>query len=418
MENKMTKQSDRPPGGKHKDNLGRRQFIASVAATAAAFSIVEPGQVRGTEANSRIEVGCVGLGGRGRLIAGMLKDHAGYQITAVADYFPQVAKAAGESYGVEEARRFSGLLGYNRLIAGKVDAVFLETPPCFFPEHAAAAVDAGCHVYVAKPVAVDVPGCLSIAESGKKATAKSKVFLVDFQVPTHPFNIETVKRCKEGLIGKIGLLSSIYCDEAFDDPPKTATIESRLQGLIWVNDTDIGGGMLVNAGIHAVDAALWLAGARPISAMGSAAKITPDSHGDTNDVYSITYQFEDGLILNHRGEHVGNTHGFACSCTAYGQFGYAEINYEGNAGIRGNKGGYKGGQITGLYNEGIKTNLDIFHKNITEGQYDNPTAKSGVNSTLATILGREAGKKNARVMWDDLIAANERIEPDLTGLKE
>lgn len=412
MEDKTTKQF-----GERKDRLGRREFISGVAA-AAAFSIVEPSQVRGTEANSRIEVGCVGLGGRGRLIAGMLKDHAGYQITAVADYFPQVAASAGESCGVSEARRFSGLLGYKRLIASKVDAVFLETPPCFFPEHAAAAVDAGCHVYMAKPVAVDVPGCLSIAESAKKATAKSKDFLVDFQVPTHPFNIETVKRCKDGLIGKTGLLSSIYCDEAFDDPPKTATIESRLQGLIWVNDTDIGGGMLVNAGIHAVDAALWLAGARPISAMGSAAKITPDSHGDTDDVYSITYQFADGLILNHRGEHVGNTQGFACSCTAYGQFGYAEINYEGNAGIRGNKGGYKGGEIAGLYNEGIKTNLDIFHKNITEGQYDNPTAASAVNSTLTTILGREAGKKNARVMWDDLIAANQKIEPDLTGLRE
>lgn len=402
----------------HGETLDRRQFITGAAATAAAFSIVEPNRVRGTEANSKIEVGCVGLGGRGRLIAGMLKNHANYQITAIADYFPNVAKSSGENLGVAEDKRFSGLLGYKRLIASKVDAVVLETPPCFFPDHAAAAVEAGCHVYVAKPVAVDVPGCISMAESAKKATEKEKVFLVDFQVPTHPFNIETVKRCKEGLIGKIGLLSSVYCDEAFADPPKTDTVESRLTRLIWVNDIDLGGGMLVNAGIHAVDAALWLAGATPISATGSAAKIKPNSHGDTNDCYSITYQFEDGLILNHRGEHVRNTHGFAANCVAYGQYGYAEINYEGNAGIRGNKGGYKGGEIKGLYREGIQRNLDLFHKNITEAQYENPTAKAGVNSTLATILGREAGKKHEKVMWDDLIAANVKIEPDLTGLKE
>jgi len=184
--------------------------------------------------------------------------------------------------------------------------------------------------------------------------------------------------------------------------------------------------MLVNAGIHAIDAALWLArpstgglaGARPISAMGSARAVKPEPHGDTCDVYSITYQFENGLILNHRGEHLNNTHGFTCSCTAYGQFGYAEINYEGNAGIRGNRGGYKGGEITGLYNEGILSNLDTFHKNITEGMYDNPTAETGVNSTLTTILGREAGRKNGPVLWDDMIAANEKIETDLTGLKE
>ena len=401
----------------HNNKLDRRKFITGAAA-AAAFTIVEPGRVRGTEANSKIEVGCIGLGGRGRLIAKMLKEHANYQITSIADYFPNVAKSSGETHGVAEDRRFSGLLGYKRLIASKVDAVFLETPPCFFPDHAAAAVEAGCHVYVAKPVAVDVPGCVSIAESGKKATAKSKVFLVDFQLPTHPFNIETVKRCKEGLIGKIGLLNSIYCDEAFADPPKTKTIESRLTRLIWTNDIDLGGGMLVNSGIHAVDAALWMAGARPISAMGSAAKIKPDSHGDTNDCYSITYQFENGLILNHHGEHVRNIHGKGAHCTAYGQYGYAEINYGGNAGIRGNKGGYKGGEIKNLYREGISRNLDIFHKNITEGNYENPTAKSGVNSTLTTILGREAGKKNAKVMWDDLIAANQKIQPDLTGLKE
>jgi myo-inositol 2-dehydrogenase/D-chiro-inositol 1-dehydrogenase len=412
MERQMTKKS-----GERKDNLDRRRFIAGVAAT-AAFSIVKPSQVRGTEANSKVEVGCVGLGGRGRLIAGMVDKHAAYRITAVADYFDHVAKSAGERYGVAEERRFSGLLGYKRLIASELDAVFLETPPCFFPEHAAVAVDAGCHVYVAKPVAVDVPGCRSIAESGQKATKKKRVFLVDLQIPTHPFNIETVKKCHEGLIGKIGLIGSIYCDEAFADPPRTKTIESRLQRLIWVNDIDLGGGMLVNSGIHAVDAALWLAGARPISAMGSAGKIKADAHGDTNDVYSITYQFENGLILNHRGEHVRNTHGFPGSCTAYGQFGYADITYGGHAGIRGNKGGYKGGEVENLYREGISRNLDTFAKNISEGNYENPTAESGVNSTLATILGREAGRKNGMVMWDDLIAANEKIEPDLTGLKQ
>ncbi|MCK4294654.1 MAG: Gfo/Idh/MocA family oxidoreductase [Planctomycetes bacterium] len=412
MECEITKKS-----GERKDNLDRREFIAGVAAT-AAFSIVKPSQVRGTEANSKVEVGCVGLGGRGRLIAGMVNKHAAYKITAVADYFDQVAKSAGERYGVAQERRFSGLLGYKRLIASKVDAVFLETPPCFFPAHAAAAVDAGCHVYVAKPVAVDVPGCRLIAESGQKATKNKRVFLVDFQVPTHPFNIETVKKCHEGLIGKVGLLSSIYCDEAFADPPKTKTVESRLQRLIWVNDIDLGGGMLVNSGIHAVDAALWLAGARPISATGSAGKIRPDAHGDTNDVYSITYQFENGLILNHRGEHVRNTHGFAGSCTAYGQFGYADITYGGHAGIRGNKGGYKGGEVKNLYREGISRNLDTFARNISEANYENPTAESGVNSTLATILGRLAGRRNAKVIWDDMIAANEKIEPDLTGLKQ
>ncbi|HUU11642.1 MAG TPA: twin-arginine translocation signal domain-containing protein, partial [Phycisphaerae bacterium] len=80
--------------GRGDRTVSRRQFIAGAAA-AATVAVVKPSRVRGMEANSRVEVGCVGLGGRGRLIAGMIAKHAGYRITALADYFEQVADAAG-----------------------------------------------------------------------------------------------------------------------------------------------------------------------------------------------------------------------------------------------------------------------------------------------------------------------------------
>ncbi len=398
--------------------LNRRKFIAGVATAAASFAIVKPSLVRGAQANSRVKVGVVGLGGRGSLIAGILAEHEGYQVVSVADYFPQVANAAGERLKVASDRRFSGLLGYKKLIASGVDGVFLETPPCFFPEHCAAAVEAGCHVYVAKPLAVDVPGTLAVDKAAKKAGRNKQVFLVDFQTRTDPFNIEAVKRCREGIIGKVGLLSSLYTDEAFDDPPKTSTIESRLTRLIWVNDLALGGGMLVNAGIHAVDLALWIAGARPVSAMGCARQVKPDPHGDTCDVYSISYQFENGLILNHRGEHIKNTHGFVCNCTAYGQFGYMETGYEGKSWIRGNRGGYRGGEVVDLYVQGIRRNVETFRKSIVEGIYDNPTVEPSVSSTLAILLGREAGHRNTMITWDQMLTENKKLEMDLSGLKE
>ena len=398
------------------NHFNRRKLLARSAAV-AAFTIVKPTLVRGAQANSRIEVGLVGLGGRGRLIARLMTDnHKGYHLAALADYFEPVARAAGESFGVPKDRCFSGLSGYQGIIAGKVDAILLETPPCFFPEHASAAVDAGLHVYMAKPVAVDVPGSLAIRELGKKATNHKQVFFIDFQVPTDPFNIETVKRYKEGLIGKTGMLSSFYTDEAFPDPPKTKTVESRLRNLIWVNDIDLGGGFLVNAGIHAVDAALWLAGGPPVSATGLSRIVRDNPNGDTADVYSITYGFDNGLIQNHRGEHLKNTHGFICNCIAYGRHGFAEIGYQGKAWIRGNKGGYRGGEVKDLYAQGIERNLERFEKEIRQRRYDNPTVRPSVNSTLATILGREAGKRSALVTWDEMIAEKRRIEPDLTGL--
>jgi len=399
--------------------VSRRQFLAGTAG-AAAVAVMKPSRVRGMEANGRVEVGLVGLGGRGRLIAGMIAKHGGYQITALADYFPQVAEPAGERFGVPRSRRFTGLSGCRRMIAAKVDAVVLETPPCFFPDHAAAAVEAGCHVYMAKPVAVDVPGCTTVADLGRRATRRKQVFLVDFQTRTHPFFIESIKRIHAGALGRVAFLSSVYNDNGFRDPPLTATVESRLRHLIWVNDLALGGGMLVNAGIHAVDVALWVADRLPTSAVGASRAARPNPHGDTHDVYSITYQFDDGLVWNHRGEHVPNLWPFTCNCTAYGHGAYFEGDYSGQTKtwVRGGTMAYRGGQIQGLYNSGIQANLDTFHKSITDGACDNPTVEPSVASTLACILGRDAARARTSLTWADMMRAAKRIEPDLAGLKD
>ncbi len=396
--------------------LDRRTFMETASAT--AFTIMNASLVRGTQANSKLEAGCIGLGARGRLICRLMAQHPGYQLVAAADYFPDVARKAVESLNVPDSRCYSGLLGYQRLIESKVDAVLLEAPPYCFPDHAAAAVRAGCHVYMAKPVAVDVPGCLRISALGMESSKKQKVFFVDFQMRTDPFIIESVKRAHEGLIGRISLLSSHYSSEGFPDPEKTATIEDRLQNLIWTNDIAIGGGHFVNAGIHAIDAALWIARELPVSAMGCTRTLRADPHGDSPDIDSFTFQFKSGLVLNHCGEHVKNTHQFLCTASAFGRDGYIETSYTGNSFVRGYKGGYEGGPAANLYNEGIKRNLDTFYKKVTGGAYDNSTVEPSVNSTLATILGREAGARNALVTWDQLLRENKRVAVDLTGLKE
>ncbi|MHC4181369.1 MAG: Gfo/Idh/MocA family protein, partial [Planctomycetota bacterium] len=176
--------------------IDRRQFFkaGSTLAGVASLAILGPRCVFGTQANSRIKLGVIGCGGRGRWITGLFAAHGGYEIAAVADYFQEVADAAGDQFAVDKSKRFSGLGGYRKLIAAGVEAVALETPPYCFPDHARAAVAAGLHVYMAKPVAVDVPGTLEIGESGKKAREKKLCFLVDFQIPTDPLNIEAVKR--------------------------------------------------------------------------------------------------------------------------------------------------------------------------------------------------------------------------------
>src|SRR5512140_365693 len=151
--------------------MNRRSFIATAGTTALAATVLKPGLVWGAEANAKINVGLIGCGGRGKWIADLFQKHGGYNFVAVADYFQDRADEAGQKFNVPAANRYTGLSGYKRLLEQKLDAVVIESPPYFHPEQAAAAVDAGKHVYLAKPVAVDVPGCRTIEASGKKATA-------------------------------------------------------------------------------------------------------------------------------------------------------------------------------------------------------------------------------------------------------
>lgn len=402
---------------KPKRMVTRRRFLTRTGAAALSLTAVPSRAVRSTEANSRIRVGCIGLGNRGRMIAGMLQKHGGYQIAAVADYFPEVAAAAGKTFDIPKAQQYSGLSAYRKLIADGVDGVVLETPPYCFPDHVEAAVEAGCHVYMAKPVACDVPGCQRVLRAARRAQQDKRVFLIDFQTRTDPFFIEGVKRAQSGAIGSMGMLSSEYNDEAFADPPLTASAASRFQHLIWVNDTALGGSYLVNAGIHAVDVGLWIAGDVPVSCTGASRIVRADAHGDSHDVYSLTYEFANGLILNHRGEHLKNRHGFRSDCLAQGSDGYLETGYTSHVRILANSAGYRGGDVQNLYPRGAERNIASFHQAVINGDCGNPTVKPSVNATLATILGREAAARKTKLTWQELIQENQALEPDLGGLR-
>ncbi|HNT86622.1 MAG TPA: Gfo/Idh/MocA family oxidoreductase, partial [Candidatus Hydrogenedentes bacterium] len=323
------------------ERITRRGFVRQSAAT--SFLVMAASTALGSAANSRIKAGAIGLGGRGRMIASMVRDHGGYEIAAVADYFPERARGAGRQFDVPDSHCFSGLSGYRDLIASGVEAVFLETPPYFFPQHAAAACDAGLHVYMAKPVAVDVPGCLAIDAAAQQAARKDRCFFVDYQMPTDPVNIEVRQRILDGGLGSLAYVQTYGYGGGFQDPPKTATIESRLQGLIWVNDVALGGDYIVNYDIHAVDAALWVIGDNPVAASGASRVCRPEPHGDARDVCSVVYEFDDGLVLNHAAVALPNTAPGALTCQVYGASAYAQLNYWGSAFLRGGPKEYEGG---------------------------------------------------------------------------
>lgn len=406
------------PGMARPVSSTRRRFLRG-ALLAGAAAATAPAILRGQSAPPPpVKLGLIGCGTRGRWIAKLFQQHGGFTPHAVADYFAGVADAVGAELGVDAARRFSTLSGYRRLLESGVEAVALETPPYFFPEHARAAVAAGLHVYCAKPVATDVPGCRQIEAAAHLATAKQRVFFVDYQMPTDPVNQEIVRRLRdpETGFGKIARVSTAGSFGHFPDPPKTANLESRLQKLIWVNDIALGGDYLGNYDIHAIDAALWALGERPVAALGASRICRLDPHGDSHDVCLLTYEYASGVIHDHQGNALKNHLPNELSCRVHGQTGNALLNYWDKATFRTRDDSFSG-TVENLYEAGVVRNIAAFHRAIAGGDFANATVPRAVDGALTCILGRIAGERRERVTMEQILRENTRLEVDLSGLK-
>ncbi len=413
-------------GFEMRDALNRRRFLggaftaaASVSSLSALSSLAVPSaaaQPGPSDFERKIKLGVIGNGGRGAWIAGLFQKHGGYEIYALADYFQEVADKCGDQLGVGKSRRFSTLSGYKRLIECGVEAVALETPPYFFPEHACAAVEAGLHVYMAKPVAVDVPGAMAILAASQQATKNQRCFLVDYQVPTDPHNIEIVKRIAGGDIGKPAVITSRYFGGGWPDPPRAETIENRLQQLIWCNDIALGGSHHVNACIHTIDAVLWAMGRRPIKATGYSQIARANPHSDSHDVLAISYTFADGTVWDHCGRHLNNLYPFRCEALLHGTTGFAQLSYDGSVQLQGPQSKYDG-EVTNLYEAGAVRNIARFYHDVTKGECANTTVTRAVDGVLTTILSREATMRRTELAMDQIIDENRRLEVNLKGLK-
>ena len=406
--------------GKNRKRITRRRFIAGAGATALSFTLIKPALVRGYDANSKVDLGIIGCGGRGTWIAELFKQHGGFNVVAAADYFQDRVDGCGGKVGVDNARRYTGLSGYRKLL-DKVDAVAIESPPYFHPEQAAAAVDAGCHVYVAKPLAVDVPGCQSIAASGKRATANKLCFLVDFQTRADKFYMEALKRVRNGALGRFAFGESSYhagCPfkrmyKTWQDDPKNP--ENRLRA--WGLDRIISGDIITEQNIHTLDVMSWIMNQEPIWAVGTGGR-TVRPVGTCWDHFAILFEYPNnvGITFSSRQIEGHGTQPSGIRNRMFGSKGVLETEYGGQVIIRG-ENFYRGGKSPGIYKEGAVVNIATFHKSITGGNFDNPTVAPSVRSNLVTILGRTAAYKGRKITWKRLLRSQEKLDANLKGLK-
>ena len=405
--------------------LNRRNFLTT--ATAGTLTLLARGAAAAPKDKPAaapkyekiIKLGVIGCGGRGKFVGRLFAKHGGYKIVACADYFQDRADDFGKEFGVADDCRYDGLNCYKKLLAGDVDAVAIESPPFFHPSQAAAAVDAGKHVFVAKPIAVDVPGCQSIAESGRQATAKKLVFLVDFQTRANGLYQEAVKRVQNGDIGRIVNGEAVYyCGMMFADKQKYFDAHkndpsAKLRSFsIW---RSLSGDIITEQNIHAIDVACWIMDAAPISAMGVGGRKARTGSGDINDHFNVVYTFPGDTAISFTSRQFGKGSN-DIGCTVFGSRGTVDTHCLGSVSIAGSTP-YKGGVLKNLYISGAANNVAVFYESILKGTVHNPTVAPSVRSNLATILGRTAADTGRIVTWAEMMKANETLPHDMTGLK-
>lgn len=401
--------------------LNRRRFLVGAGAAVAATSTLSSLAIRAAEVGPKLNIGLIGCGGRGRWIADLFGKHGGFTVAGVYDYFADRSNTAGDQFQVPAGQRYSGLYGYRKLLEQKgLDAVAIESPPFFHPMQAADAVAAGKHVYLAKPIAVDVPGCQSIGDSAKAATAKNRAFLVDFQTRAHPAYQEVVGRVHQGQIGRLVSLDAGYqCDTYFqgmDADYRKSAKDPEARVRAWAIDRVLSGDVITEQNIHALDVATWFANADPLKAQGSGGQAR-GFLGDCWDHYAVVFYFPGDVLVSFSAKQVGFGYD-DIMCRAYGVDGTADTHYGGKVTLRTKDDAYNG-DSRNLYLEGAVRNIATFHESITREDFANPTVAPSVRSNLTTILGRMAAYKlgQEEVTWATMLQQAEKWDFPLGKLK-
>src|SRR6195256_4792786 len=286
------------------DKIGRRKFIGAAAAT-AGIMFIKPELVRGAAANSALRVGLLGCGGRGTEDATNLIDTGGARVVALADLFQDQLDKARQTFNkmqqekgypaLDGAQLFLGPDAFHQIAASKeLDAIVIATPPYYHPQHLEAAVAAGKHVYLEKPVAVDVPGAKKVIEIGKRAEGKLSLD-VGFQIRDCPPFVEMVKRIHGGALGKIICGESYYFANYLDRPawPDATPVERRLRN--WVYDRVLSGDIIVEQNIHVIDICNWILKAHPLKASATGGRAGRPADGDVYGNYNVLFHYPDGV---------------------------------------------------------------------------------------------------------------------------
>jgi predicted dehydrogenase len=357
-----------------------------------------------------LKAGVIGCGGRGSGAVQNFLDAAGnVQIVALGDLFQDriddCRKGLKEKYKVEvpDNMCFTGFDNYKNVLAAGVDLVIIATPPAFRPTHFEAAVEAGKHVFMEKPICVDPVGARSILASAKKAETQGLCVVTGTQRHHQRSYVESFKQIQSGLIGEI-VSGNVYWNQSMLWYRERKSEWSDMEFMVrdWVNWKWLSGDHIVEQHVHNLDVFNWFFGKKPVKAVGFGAKQRRLS-GDQYDMFSVDFEYEGGIHLhsmcrqidgcvNNVSEHIQGTKGSWSSNSM-------EIkDLQGNVLWKYDSDKEKAEfKQTNPY---VLEHVD-FVNHIRSNTPINQAEETAV-SCLTAIMGRESAYTGAAVTWDEI----------------
>ena len=255
-----------------------------------------------------IKVGVIGCGGRGeaaamnamnagkdiqiRAMGDLLRDRAEEKRTALkAKYADQV--------DVPDGRLFGGYDCYKKVLASDIDVVIIANAAKFHPLHLKAAIDAGKHVFVEKPHAIDPAGVKMVRAAVEAAKAKRLSVVSGLQSRYHPGYIDLMKRVHDGAIGRIVAIQETWLRPPYVLYPR----RPNMKEIVWQGSNQyhfnwLCGDDVPQTLIHNLDRSSWALGnaaPRRCYGMGGRSTLNGEIYGNVFDHHSVVYDFPDNV---------------------------------------------------------------------------------------------------------------------------
>lgn len=397
----------------------RRDVLKVSAASVGAVVAPSFASRLSTAGRDTIRVGVIGCGGRGTGAAwNALEADESVRITAMADLFPDRLESSHTNLANEWAdrvmvspdHRFTGFDAYQRLLEhSEVDYVVLATPPHFRPIHFQAAVNAGKHVFMEKPVAVDPAGVRRVIEAGRKADEQGLSVVAGTQRRHEANYLELMDRIASGEIGEVVSASCAWNQGGLwvhEREPHETDMEWQCRN--WLYFCWLSGDHICEQHIHNLDVVNWAMGGTPLKAVGMGGRQvrTDRKYGNIFDHFAIEYEYEGGRRATSMcrqidgcqtrvDERITGTRGSSVSWPAF-----AEIRGERPWKFSGNRPNPYMAEhenlIASIRGDSVRLN----------------EARRVAESTLTAIMGRMSAYTGKEVTWEMALGSSLVLAPD------